>query len=548
MRKLLLSLSAVALMAVSSFAQEEMKEEWRSDIGHKFSATGFSYPKGYSYSSDMKKITVISNKDGKTIWKGVFKEMTPELRKIDELVPMWDAECLFMFDRKAGKDAIAVVDVKTGKVLWETRKYQNVTEDNVIYISEMGAFAISLKESLVMINARTGEELWETSKFKGVVGAYVSMNDGHLVMLNYKPSALGALFSGFKNQIVKINTQNGDIVWDQTYRGQVEKKAVTGETIVDLDVKEDKVFLMMNGIQVYDYKTGAVSWSAAYDQSPKVIGKPAGAKRFGVYGAVAAPIVSGNDVYVLDMENKKNQFVKKYDLNSGKLLWSSPEIKGAKAIPGMYLVDGKVVLQIGGAVEAQAYIVKVVRNSDGSSYTTTESRIWYPNVKPTGVKCFSAKDGSQIWDSEKFKKGITNIFPFENAVLVCSGKELYSLDLNSGKENYGVALSSDGIGLAEKILDYKDKVLVVGAKGVSSHQKSNGKYVGSSKYKNSTFAGEFGNTIKLETAKKDIATFNKEDCSHKQYNARNGASSYLAHDGLYIIVFEKKEVVRLKAQ
>ena len=57
------------------------------------------------------------------------------------------------------------------------------------------------------------------------------------------------------------------------------------------------------------------------------------------------------------MSNKGNQFVKKYDANTGKMIWTSPEIKGAKAIPGMYVVDDKVICQIGGMVEVQSYEV-----------------------------------------------------------------------------------------------------------------------------------------------------------------------------------------------
>ena len=487
MKKLLLSLGVLCLLFNLSFAQEDMQEVWRTDIDHKFTATGFSHPKGYCYSTDDKKITVVSNSDGKIIWTGVFKEIVPNLRKIDEIIPMWDAECLFVFDRKLGKDVLAVLDVKTGKKLWESSLYQGLTEEHIVYIRELGAFAITLKESLVMVNARTGEELWETSIFKGIVGAYLYMEDGHIIMLNYKPTALGTLFAGLKNQIVKINAKNGDIVWDQNYLGFMEKEVFTRNPVVDLDVVEGKVVLLLNGIQIYDYNTGVINWSAAYDQTPEVVKAPVGAVRFGVYGAVAKPIIDGKDVYVLDMTSKKSQYVKKYDLNSGKLLWTSPEIKGAKAIPGMYMVDDKIVLQIGGAVEAQAYIRTKVTNTDGSWYYDYEWKIWYPNVKPTGVQCFSAKDGSSIWDSERFKKGITNMFPFQQSVIVCSGKELYSLALADGKENYGVALSADGIGVAEKILDYKDKVLIVGSKGVSSHAKDNGKYIASSKYKTSIF-------------------------------------------------------------
>jgi len=46
--------------------------------------------------------------------------------------------------------------------------------------------------------------------------------------------------------------------------------------------------------------------------------------------------------------------LKKYDRRSGKLLWTSPEIPDARAIPGIYTHGDKVILQIGGQVETQA--------------------------------------------------------------------------------------------------------------------------------------------------------------------------------------------------
>src|SRR5690606_3047982 len=139
----------------------------------------------------------------------------------------------------------------------------------------------------------------------------------------------------------------------------------------------------------------------SFDYTPgKVVGAPLGAQKFGVYGAVADPVIVGDDLYVLDMSNKRNQYVKKYDRNSGKLLWTSPEIKDARAIPGMYVVGGHVVLQIGGNVEAQAFIVR--RDADGN--TIREARVWHPNVKPNGVQAFNTSDGSLAWQSERFKK------------------------------------------------------------------------------------------------------------------------------------------------
>src|SRR5690606_12240887 len=346
-----------------------------------------------------------------------------------------------------------VLDLATGKQLWGSDKYQNLSEDNIVYIPEQDGFAISLKEKLVFVKAKTGEEDWSTDIFKGVVGQYVGTPDGKLVMVNFMPGELAALFSGYKNQIVKIDLADGNILWENTYVGRAERKVISKEFLYDLNVQGDKVFLRMNGMQVYDLNTGANIYTAAFDYTPDgVVGRPAGAKKFGVYHAVADPVIVGDDLYVLDMSNKKNQYVKKDDRNSGKLLWTRPEIKGARAIPNMYVHGDRVLLQIGGNVEAQAYIYKRERQADGSYTVTQEWKIWHPNVKPFGVQAFNTTDGSLAWDSERFKKGITNAVVVGDQFVVCSGKELYSLDLATGAEKFTVPVAKGGVGNADQIM------------------------------------------------------------------------------------------------
>jgi DNA-binding beta-propeller fold protein YncE len=203
-----------------------------------------------------------------------------------------------------------------------------------VYIAELDGFAITLKDKLVWVLARTGEERWSTDKFKGVVGQYVVTKDSKLVMVNFMPTNLAALFSGFKNQIAKIDLTNGNILWESTYVGRAERKAVTRDFLYELDVKDDKVFLRMNGMQVYDLNTGASIYSAAFDFTPdKLVGEPSGAKRFGVYGAVAAPVIVGDDLYVLDMSSRKSQYVKKFDRNSGKTAVDQPRDQGSARHP-----------------------------------------------------------------------------------------------------------------------------------------------------------------------------------------------------------------------
>ncbi len=530
---------------ISGFAQDNMKVVWEKKMDHKiiYSGTG-QEDRGYSYAASDKEITFFNNSDGSVIWTKTFKQIAPKLSKIDELIPFWESNTIFLFDRKMGKDQIALVDMLKGDLLWTSDKYQNLSAGNIVYIPEKEGFAISLKKQIVFVKVKTGEEKWSTDKFQGVVGKYVNMPDGNMVMVNFVPGTLAAMFTGFKNQIVKINTDNGDILWENSYIGRADRKVLTKEFVYDLDVKDNQVILKLGGYQVYDYNTGANLWSAAFDFTPDgVIRTPPGTISFGVYGAVAEPVLVGNDLYILDMSNRRSQYVKKYDKNSGKLIWTSPEIKGAKAIPGMYVVGDKVLLQIGGIVELQYR-----RSYKSGDMTYYEWKIAYPNVKPNGIQAFNTKDGSLAWESERFKKGITNAEMINDKFVVCSGKELYSLDPMTGKEDYEVPVSKGGVGTAAAIMAHNGKIIVVGESGVSSFEPADGKLIASGKYKNSQAEDRYEDMLIMKTDKSDIAAFNLNDCSHKVFNARKGASSSLSLDGKYVYVYETKEVTKLSTE
>ncbi|MBS1569658.1 MAG: PQQ-binding-like beta-propeller repeat protein, partial [Bacteroidetes bacterium] len=305
-------------------------------------------------------------------------------------------------------------------------------------------------------------------------------------------------------------------------------------------------YLRLNGMQVFDYKTGAKLWTAAFDFTPdRVKGRPMNAVKWGVYGAVAEPVVVGDDLYVLDCTDRRHQFIKKYDRKSGKLLWTSPEVPDAKAIPNMYVMGDQVVLQIGGQVETQALLKSTSTGADGSSTVTYTSRIEYENVKPYGVKAFSTIDGSMRWESERFKKGISNLFTADGKIYVCSGKALYAMDA-SGKEVYEVPLGDDNVGNAVLIMPHNDKVAIVGEKGISTHGLADGKLVNSGKYKASTLNDRVGNIALMQTDKEDIAAFDLDSCKFLAYNARKDAMNTLTNDGQYVFVYEKKDVTKLK--
>src|SRR5262245_59624089 len=136
MKRTVLLITLAAMSVTVLRAQEDMAVQWEAKCDHKIENTGISDDKGFLFGSNDKEITVCKNKNGDVLWTKQFKEIAPGLNKVDEQIPMWDANVLFLFDRKMVKDKVACIDIQDGKFLWMTEKYQDVTDESVIYISE----------------------------------------------------------------------------------------------------------------------------------------------------------------------------------------------------------------------------------------------------------------------------------------------------------------------------------------------------------------------------------------------------------------------------
>jgi len=98
------------------------------------------------------------------------------------------------------------------------------------------------------------------------------------------------------------------------------------------------------------------------------------------------------------------------------------------------------------------------------------------------------------------------------------------------------------------VLPFKDKVVVVGEKGVSTHGMADGKLVNSGKYKSARFLDQYGEMVLMQTDGEDIAAFDLNTCTFKQYNARNGAVNQLTYNGDHVYVYDKKDVLKLRTQ
>jgi len=563
MKKKTLSLGLFLMLTVAVLAQktEEMKTVWETKLTYEYDLTGLDENLKIIHGSNEKNFGVVNAADGSKKWVSKFSEISEEIKKVDLQIPMYESKAIFLFDKKMGKDQMVVVDIETGKMLWSTGKYQGIeNQDEIVYIPEMDAYAVVTKDALTMVKARSGEELWSTKTMNTPVGRYIYDDDEKTItMVNMPRTFLGSLVKGFKNQILKVNVKNGDVLWEQTYRGFIEKKVVSREAVAKFVLAEgNKLMLQLNGLQVFDYQTGKPLWSATYDVTFDEFAKvktPGRVQAKGVYGAVAEPLYDGDFVYILDFISKSSQYLKKYEVNSGKLVWTSPEIKNARAIPSLFLVDGVLLMQVGGAVEVQGITVQTTTSTNGTT-TTTYKSINYQNVKPYNVQAFNVADGKQVWESDRFKKGISNMFLNGKDLLVCSGKALYSVDYKTGAEKYEVSLEDDDISLAEKIIDplslgenvNRDNVIIVGSKGVSAHNMKTGAKVWANRTKTGDFNGIYGTTAFYQKENDDQFAIDVNSGKATFYNARKDAKAEYSSDGEYLYAFEKKVITKLSTK
>jgi len=472
---------------------------------------------------------------------------------------------------------VAVIDIATGKELWNSELYQNLIPkgtkaeegtdqgelETVKYIDELDAFLISQKASVILVKANTGEKIWETNRFKGGVGKYVyDAKRNEIVMLNFKPTALGALFAGFKNQLVKINAVNGDVLWDATFAGLIEKELVTRRAIVDLWIKDDKIFMYLNGLQVYNINNGQKLWEAIYenDMDGGSGGLFSNSARKKYYRTLADPLFTDDAVYIVMLGTRdRTKYVEKHDLESGKLLWASEKITGAFSMPNIYKTGDKIMLQVGGKVQVQEIRMETSGYGAGATKQAVPYIYWDYKAQKNSVLALDDANGTTSWRSEKFDKRITDLIIDNNkTVFVGDGDEFYGYDIASGKQLFDVKHNDAGVGKASDVIDFGDRVVVLSEKGLAAYNKKDGsRAYATDKIRGVDYFYEIEGNYFLRDQRNSkniiygIDMTNGETKGSVQSKGKGGSPKYgdgidISTDGEYIYAFKGRKVEKIK--
>lgn len=322
-------------------------------------------------------------------------------------------------------------------------------------------------------------------------------------------------------------------------------------------IDNNKLMLIMQGLQVYDFNNGSLIWGVAHNEDVLKEAKrgiPSGYSgsklvQSAVYGAVAEPLIDGNDVYVFDMQNKKNQYVSKYDLNTGKLIWKSKELKKLTIAPNLYKEGNRIIIQIGGWAQVQGIVEQKSSGFGGYGSISTYKRVkFYKEFSPFGIEALDATNGEFIWRSERFSKGVTNAFVHNDELVVASGKELYNLNPVDGTEKYSVSVKDDGIKETEQIFKLGNNAIIVCTKGVSSFNIADGKKNFTVKTKKGDLTTVNNGMAFYITDKNDLVVIDLSNGKYTTYDARKDSDTETYEDGLYVLVFEKDKVTKLSTK
>ncbi len=569
---------------------------WNGTFANKATHYANASPDGeYLLGTDKKNICLLDGKTGEVIYAKKFKEATRRIISPSYQMVYWDAGILLLLIDKGGKDIIEAVDIKEGKSLWvkdnfkfPKAKKNTSFEDFVIYIPEMKAFAVVTREYMQMLEARTGKELWKTTRLKGTIGSHLYLpEEQELLMVNYSPTWLSGLFKGFKNQFLRMDAKTGRVIWEAVYSGRVKKELATKKPIVKIQKKGNKVLLRLAGLQMFDYKTGQKLWEAVYDQElskiawkyarnyPNKDGRLWAAE---IYGAIADPLITDKYVYVVVSDrpkgvNKGNEavrakWVEKRDAETGKVIWTSEKIKGAKALPEIKLVGDKLILQIGGYVNLQAiyddgYPVKA-GNATIIIYVRQKANkyVW---LRKVGLQALDVNTGKIAWKSERFKKQITDILVDNGKIYTASANTFYCFDAKTGNPVYEGDLNAAKVGGGLFAFDRGDNVAIVGSKGMAAFNKKDG----SIKWSTEKFRGvesyiKVGDNVFLQNKREDLACVDLNNgeilgiAAVKKAKYRKTAEFAadspfnggvdMTEDGNYIFTTNKKKVTKYKVK
>jgi len=537
-------------MASSIFAQANFPVTWDTKFENDADYWRFSTDDGkFVIGTTKKEVSVLNGGDGRPLWKKTFMEIAG-VKEAGSQQIMEASQALLFISKQRGNDELFCVDLKTGTKLWSNDQFNGINLGNLIFIPEAGCYVVVQKKGLTFIDEKTGQEKGSVEGIKGSIGRYVYMRStNQLLLFAYQLNSLKAIGSGFKNDLICIDLSTYKQKWNTIIKGMVEIKKLAGKSfsifdwatvgmnkgigsgnvLVDLLVRGDKAYIIMNGLQAFDLSNGNKLWEVEFDLS---LNRGLGGSSQ-MYNAVADPLFTKDHIYLASFEKGRDKSLKKYEIETGKLLWETP-IDGRKVIiPQISLINGVLVAQIGGFINLQG-------EDNSGSFSKWK---WQG---PFGLKGFDAATGKLKWETEKFDDRITNMIVTDNTLLAADETSLYSIDPASGDKGFTVKLKDAKAGKAQYIFSSGKHILVLGEDGLAAYNSKGAiQYSLAAKDVEMNSSNEYGDDLYyIATEDEMIAVDLPSGKEIGRYEFKKGYIYGIKNEGSIFMLYKDEKVTR----
>lgn len=445
MKKLLFT-TVVAIASMQAYAQDKFALQWKSEFPVETQWRIINEDRSLTLGGDLSEIAMMDAVTGKILWKVSFKEKFGQ-KKAKDWTWMEEKgviEVLFKGDKK-DQEVARYLDVSTANEIGKAQyDLINVPKSNML---KKGI--LNVEEHHAEVTLQYEKKLVVSSAGKGTKG-------------NITVKATGGLT--WKTEIPAR--------YMRTLCSNAMSFGMFGGDFLKLMYANNKVFVIYEGISVLDIQTGKVLWQADFDNVAFDFGM---FKSVQTLGRAGYPLVGKDAVYVADLSNKQYR-IKKYDIETGKVLWQSEQFDKDDVVPDMQLSGDVLLAQFGGRLETQTYIP-----STGNNPERCNSEFKFAGN--AGVKAYHTQTGKVLWQTsemkelnDKFSSAVTNIKVFNNMAIAASDKNLYAFDVTTGKPVYTVPLKKLKIGTPVALLELNDRsMLLMADEGIANIQLSDGK-------------------------------------------------------------------------
>lgn len=573
--------------------QESFPLMWKTNFAFNPKVYNFRNPQGTMFFGASDKEVQMLDENGKQLW--AEKTEKYGLKEL-ELVTWVKNANVIRLGRKSSKKQTPLsvfVDAKTGQELWRTEKitwmgFDGATIDES-YIPELNAIYCQYGWVMVMIELKTGREIWKIDTYEnlkleslecfhpdgmdvievvidGGVRSYFELKTGQSVSkitskyFTDQRSHLGSLIVSdedihlrldYKRKLMRGSTgtktpmvlsakkfSTGDKLWETKFEANLVTTLVTKRDMLKFYVNNSRVFVVYEGISVFDLKTGKELWKSDFNNSEVSVGLKAKQE----LGIADVPLVEGNEAYIADL-TKGVYGIRKVDAASGKTLWQTEKYKSDDVIPALHLKNNVLLAQFGGVINIQTYM-----ETDQAVRTTSK---WKFRGNPD-IKAFDPATGKLLWDGKSLglKMDFISSFRFDDKqVYFFTDKEFVGIDIASGQVKNKIDLKDAKLGEPIHIImdQAANKVFAIMDKGICGLDLKSGSILYSSKVNNVTGYFEKAGRYFLLIGDDQDKIVGVDLQTGKVNGKFEGDADNVTEDGKFVVEMKKEKVARYKA-